>query len=202
MLAFLWRWRCPQCHKGTAIREGSFFAKSRLPLQKWLILLYWWATQYPILDAWQEAQVAERTAIQVYQWFCDVCSTQLLQTPIKLGGPGVVVQIDESLYCHKPKARNIWHTRSFSFTCTEHSFLLLQHHRGTAPRYEIWVFRMVDTSQTPALGYMQIVPDCTAATLLPIIQSHVQPGTIIHSDPVGSIPTCPLAAQRIRVQHR
>ena len=142
MLAFLWRWRCPQCHKGTAIREGSFFAKSRLPLQKWLILLYWWATQYPILDAWQEAQVAERTAIQVYQWFCDVCSTQLLQTPIKLGGPGVVVQIDESLYCHKPKARNIWHMRSFSFTCTERSFLLLQYHLGRAPRNENWVFGM------------------------------------------------------------
>ena len=51
--------------------------------------------------------MAERTGIQVYQWFCDVCSAKLLQTSIKLGGPGVVVQIDESLYRHKPKARNI-----------------------------------------------------------------------------------------------
>lgn len=29
---------------------------------------------------------------------------------------------------------------------------------------------------------MQIVPDRRATTLLPIIQSHVQPGTTIHSD--------------------
>ena len=41
---------------------------------------------------------------------------------------------------------------------------------------------MVDTSHTPALGYMEIVPDRTTATLLPIIQAHLQPGTIVHSD--------------------
>ena len=41
---------------------------------------------------------------------------------------------------------------------------------------------MVDTSHEPALGYMRIVPDRTAATLLPIIQQHVANGTIVHSD--------------------
>ena len=32
-----------------------------------------------------------------------VCSTKLLQSPTILGGPGVVVQIDESLFRHKIK---------------------------------------------------------------------------------------------------
>ena len=45
-----------------------------------------WARQYPVTDAFQEAQVSERSAIQVYQWLRDVCSSQLLQTSIKLGG--------------------------------------------------------------------------------------------------------------------
>ena len=62
------------------------------------------------------------------------------------------------------------------------NFSSLQYHRGRATQNEIWVFGMVDTSHTPALGYMEIVPDRTAATLLPIIQAHLQPGTTVHSD--------------------
>ena len=41
---------------------------------------------------------------------------------------------------------------------------------------------MVDTSHDPALGYMQIVPQCDATTLLPIINSHVAPGTTVWSN--------------------
>ena len=36
--------------------------------------------------------------------------------------------------------------------------------------------------QQPALGYMQIVAARDATTLLPIINSHVASGTIVHSD--------------------
>ena len=32
------------------------------------------------------------------------------------------------------------------------------------------------------MGYMETVPDRTAATLLPIIQGHLEPGTNVHSD--------------------
>ena len=46
----------------------------------------------------------------------------------------------------------------------------------------MWVFSLVDTSHTPALGYMERVQTRNAATLLPIIQAHVAPGTIIHSN--------------------
>ena len=62
-----------------------------------------------------------------------------------------MVQIDESLFRHKPK-----------------------HHRGHATTNEVWVIGLCDMSHSPAMGVMYIVPDRTAQTLLPIIAQHVR----------------------------
>ena len=100
-------WWCRRCKGRKTIREGSFFSKSRLTLQQWLLLIYWWAHQYPVTDAAKETNVDKGTACDVYRWLREVCSTRLLRTRIVLGGPGVIVQIDESLYRHKPKVTPI-----------------------------------------------------------------------------------------------
>ena len=44
------------------------------------------------------------------------------------------------------------------------------------------MFGLVDPHGTPALGCIEIVPQRDAATLLPLINAHVAPSTIIHSD--------------------
>ena len=72
-----------------------------------LLILYLWAREYPVSDAVEEAEISSRVAVDIYQWLCEVCTAKLLQTQIILGGPGVVIQIDESLFRHKPKV----HTR-------------------------------------------------------------------------------------------
>ena len=69
-----------------------------------MILLYMWVLQYPVTDACEEAEVGERTGIDIYQWLREVCSQALLNgPPIILGGQQIVVQVDESLFRHKPK---------------------------------------------------------------------------------------------------
>ena len=86
------------------LRDGSFFEKSKLPLRKWLVLLYWWSREYPVLMATEEAEITKHTAIDVFQWLREVCSWRLLNIDdFRVGGPGSVVQIDESLFRHKPK---------------------------------------------------------------------------------------------------
>ena len=59
---------------------------------------------------------------------------------------------------------------------------ILQNGCGRQPAQEQWVFRMVDTSAWPAIGYMELVQDRTAATLMSIISAHIAPGTEIWSD--------------------
>ena len=68
------------------------------------------------------------------------------------------MQIDESLFSSKPK-----------------------HHEGCSDAL-LWVFGMVDTSNSPAIGYMEIVENRSADVLLPIIKKVIRPGSIIHSD--------------------
>ena len=99
-------WWCPQCKGRKSIREGSFFSKSRLPLKKWLLLLFFWLREFPVTTAALDAEIHKSTAIDVYQWFREVCTTTLLNTQIILGGNGIVVEIDESLFRHKPKVCN------------------------------------------------------------------------------------------------
>ena len=55
-----YRWRCPDCNKTASIRKGSFFEQSKLTLQKWLLLMHWWARQYPVTDAAVEVEVTEQ----------------------------------------------------------------------------------------------------------------------------------------------
>ena len=91
------------CRKSVGVRKGTFFEKTVISLQKWLLLIYWWSREYPVTAAMEEAKVSKHTAIDVYQWLREICSSKLLATNIKLGGANKIVQIDESLFRHKPK---------------------------------------------------------------------------------------------------
>ena len=134
-------------------------------------------------DAAQEAKVKKNTAVQAYQYFRDICSWRLLNhdAPLMLGGPGVVVHSDESIFRHKPK---VWYTCMTSVVSVIVNIFIMMSSRtivGVHPQ-QVWVFGLCDTSPTPACGVMRIVTDRSAATLLPIIQQHVRSGTIVHSD--------------------
>ena len=44
------------------IREGSFFSKSKLTLQKWLLIIQLWAWEFPVTDTAGLAEVQKHTA--------------------------------------------------------------------------------------------------------------------------------------------
>ena len=113
-------WYCQSCKTTKSIPYNSFFTKSRLSLQQWMILIVWWEKEYPVLKAAKEADTSDNTACQVYQWLREVCSTRLLQTQIVLGGPGIIVQVDESQFRHKPKVK---YQKNNNSSLSKHSFI-------------------------------------------------------------------------------
>ena len=150
------RWRC-RIHRNDkiSVRDDSWVADSRLTFQQFAITVCFWSVGIQNHQIISMLNLSEPNVVQYFQYFPDVCSHWVLEKPIQLGGVGYTVQIDESLLSKRKNNRG----------------------RISPQR---WIFGIYDVEQK--LGYLREGPDRSAATLLPIIQEIVLPGTVIHSD--------------------
>ena len=107
--------RCPGCRKKRQLQTGTFLEGMHLPIAKFFGLMYFWAHETSVKHAVEFTTVSPNTAVQWYQYFQDICSWKMLATPIALGGPGKIVQIDETVMVrakyhrgHQLRARQRW----------------------------------------------------------------------------------------------
>ena len=150
---------CSLKNTTSSIRSGSFFSRSNLKLSQWIHIIYLWSIGESQKDTVKLSGVSKRSMVEIYASLRAICGQYFKQNPIRLGGPGQVCQLDESQFAHKVK-----------------------HHRGRAPQKDVWVFSIVDGATIPATGFMRVVENRSASTLLPIIQEVVRSGSVVHSD--------------------
>ena len=79
------------------------------------------------------------------------------------------------VFRHKTKVKNCIKMQGIIIILT--NFII-----SVGSQQEVWVFVMVNVSHQTALRNVEIVQQRNAATLLPIIQAHLQSDTLIHSD--------------------
>jgi len=92
--------RCPKRKKFKKITTNSFFDQTRLTFQQIFTMMLLWIAGVPQKEKGLVMNLSsQHTKVNYFQLFRDVCSHHLLQTPglFQFGGPGVVVQIDESV---------------------------------------------------------------------------------------------------------
>jgi len=159
-----YEWRCfnTTCayyETTKSIRLGSFFEDFRAPIIVILRTIYYYATLSRQKDVVRISQKS-RTFVQTLRnKIISLITKYFHKYPIRLGGPGVIVQVDET---------------KLNFN--------IKSNRGLAPSKTCWALCMVDTSKNPAIGYIQLIERRNAESLIPIIARTVRSGSIIHSD--------------------
>ena len=121
--------------------------------------MYCFANNFSVTDARKLLKniVSETSIIQWYTYLREICSLALLNTPVKLGANGSIVQIDEALIGAKRK-----------------------YNRGANRGIEQWIFGLIDVTTKECV--LKMVNDRKAATLLPIINQYCEANCEIHSD--------------------
>jgi len=76
----------------------------RCPLSTIMYMVHAWSTNRAVGEATDDVKIGTKMGINIYQWCRDICSWKLINGPqILLGGPGAIVQIDESVFTHQGK---------------------------------------------------------------------------------------------------
>ena len=69
-----------------------------------IYMVHSWSTHRAVGEACKDVKISRKMGINIYQWCRDMCSWTLINDPpTQLGGPGAIVQIDESVFTHQGK---------------------------------------------------------------------------------------------------
>jgi len=158
------KWKCTynQCTKKRttlSIRTGSWMANFKIPLKSIIKSIILWSRKLTFVDISKAVQISAPVYIRLRNYLLSKISDYYIENPVRLGGPRVIVQVDETKLNHNVKS-----------------------HRGRGPIRPAWCLCITDTSSQPATGFATMIPDRTAATIIPIIKRVVRSGSIIHSD--------------------
>ena len=152
------QWRCTKksCSKKVSVLLNSFFAKSRLKCNEILLIAYLWLSK-AIYSAILDTTGHSTVTVTGFMKSCHELITETLDAEDEMiGGPGIVVEIDESKFGKR------------------------KYRRGHAVE-GVWVFGGIERMDEKR-AFVEIAEDKTAATLLNAITRHVREGSIIYSD--------------------
>ena len=94
---------CPKCKSEASLRVGTFFEKAKLDLDQIFIIIYCVVYKNDFQEALcREANLgSNHTACDWKNFVRDIYINYFLMNSTMIGGPGVNVQIDESLVCKR-----------------------------------------------------------------------------------------------------
>lgn len=161
------RWKCYQCRKQFSVKQGTIFEDSPIHLSKWMCALWLLVNCKNGVSSYEVARDLDIT--QKSAWFVLQRLRYILKdvTPVKMGGSGTPVQMDESFHGGKPK--NMHRSRRLQLQIGTN---------GYADKTAVFGMLETGTRQVRAM----VVPNVKRATLQKAILENVGSGSTIHTD--------------------
>jgi transposase-like protein len=153
-----WRFRCSTklCKKEIALSKGTFFEGAHIPINQIMFLAHLWLNEVQWKAAVGMSGMSDRTITKYYSHFRKLVASMVEEESIKIGGPGVIVEIDETKLGKRKYNRG---------------------HRVDG----IWV--IVGVERTPERRVFLVpVLNRNSDTCIEIIRNHVIPGSVIYTD--------------------
>jgi hypothetical protein len=150
--------------------RGTAFTNCRKPANVILELIYCWSNRETQARVSRRMHLSRHTVRQYYKMFREVCMADelVLSSSLKLGGPGIIVEMDESKFGKRKYNRGHRVDGNWVWGCVE---------------------RIVDRNTgkcTAGKSVMVVVPRRNIETLMPLILRFILPGTYIISDMYSS----------------
>jgi ISXO2-like transposase domain len=162
-----------KCRKKVSLLRGSIFANSKLSCNKVLHLGYLWLVGCSHKTIMDTTGFSKPTITKFLEYFRQLVGCALDADDMVIGGPGVVVEIDESKFGKR------------------------KYHRGHHVE-GVWVVGGVERTNQ-RLMFAEVVERRDAQTLIDVISRHVANGSIVHTDMWGGYSRL---EELLNVQHR
>lgn len=164
------RWMCNLCHVRVSPIQNTFFSRVNLDFSTSFKLIALWFWRIPVSQAYKHANVNKQTAVDFYSFLREVAHTIMSHDFVQIGGPGDIVEVDESHLFKK------------------------KYGRGRNLKRAIWVFGGVSRATRKAC--ISVIRNKSRNTLFPLMQKYIAQETFIMSDEHRSYRTCPVLGFR------
>ena len=102
-------WKCKSCNVLTTARFGTVLYKSKLKLKNWILLAFCFIERNRTYaqtkaeaslpqEGYEDRTLSERTINRWFRFFRSLCRKDFRKNRVQLGGKGVIVEGDESLF--------------------------------------------------------------------------------------------------------
>lgn len=150
---------CAHYRTTASVFKDTFFENMQVCPMNVLKAIFYLGHGTTSVDICRFTSLNKKNLINIKTKLIEKIKQYYIQNPVRLGGPGVIINVDETKLNHNVRS-----------------------HRGRSPRVTRWALTIIDTSTSPSAGFAIPVADRSAATLLPIIANVVREGSIIYTD--------------------